>query len=93
MHWLHDLGGGVHAIDTGFHRDEFDAAYLLVRQGRAAFVDTGTNFALPRLLGALEALGLGRDRVAWVIPTHAQNASMSACGVHAWTEGGRIARV
>lgn len=68
--WLHDLGGGVHAIDTGFNRDEFDAAYLLVRNGRAAFVDTGTNFALPRLLGALDATGLTHDAVDWVIPTH-----------------------
>lgn len=68
--WLQDLGGGVHAIDTAFVRDEFDAAYLVVRNGRAAFVDTGTNFALPRLLGALDALGLARDAVDWVIPTH-----------------------
>lgn len=68
--WLQDLGGGVHAIDTAFVRDEFDAAYLVVRGGRAAFVDTGTNFALPRLLGALDALGLARDAVDWVIPTH-----------------------
>jgi glyoxylase-like metal-dependent hydrolase (beta-lactamase superfamily II) len=68
--WLHDLGHGVFAIDTGFHRDEFDAAYLLVHGGEAAFVDTGTHFALPRLLGALEALGLPRDAVSHVIPTH-----------------------
>ena len=68
--WLQDLGGGVHAIDTAFLRDRFDAAYLIVRGGRAAFVDTGTNFALPRLLGALDALGLARGAVDWVIPTH-----------------------
>lgn len=68
--WLQDLGGGVHAIDTAFLRDRFDAAYLIVRGGRAAFVDTGTNFALPRLLGALDALGLARSTVDWVIPTH-----------------------
>jgi glyoxylase-like metal-dependent hydrolase (beta-lactamase superfamily II) len=68
--WLQDLGGGVHAIDTAFVRDEFDAAYLVVRGGRAAFVDTGTNFALPRLLGALDALGVAREAVDWVIPTH-----------------------
>ena len=42
---LQHLGGGVHVIDTGFHRDDFDAAYLVVRGGRAAFIDTGTNFA------------------------------------------------
>jgi len=68
--WLHAVGGGVHAIDTGFHRDHFDAAWLVVHEGRAAFIDTGTHFALPRLLGALEALGLAREAVDWVIPTH-----------------------
>ena len=42
----------------------------MVHQGRAAFIDTGTNHAVPRLLAALEALGLARDAVDWVIPTH-----------------------
>ena len=50
------LGDGLWAIDTGFHRDRFDAAYLAVEGGRAAFIDTGTAFAVPRLLAALEAL-------------------------------------
>ncbi|MFM7505592.1 MAG: MBL fold metallo-hydrolase [Rubrivivax sp.] len=68
--WLHAVGGGVHAIDTGFHRDHFDSAWLVVHEGRAAFIDTGTHFALPRLLGALDALGLAREAVDWVIPTH-----------------------
>ena len=68
--FLEPLGHGVHAVDTGFHRERFDAAYLIVERGRAAFVDTGTNAALPRLLGALDALGLTRDAVDWVIPTH-----------------------
>ncbi|HZF80473.1 MAG TPA: MBL fold metallo-hydrolase [Rubrivivax sp.] len=64
------LDDGIFAIDTGFQRDRFDAAYLLVEGGRAAFIDTGTNFAVPRLLAALQALGLERDAVEWVIPTH-----------------------
>ena len=68
--YVTDLGHGIHAIDTGFHRDDFDAAYLLVHGGRAAFIDTGTNFAVPRLLGALAALGLAPEAVDWVIPTH-----------------------
>ncbi|MFM1856659.1 MAG: hypothetical protein RLZ83_1968 [Pseudomonadota bacterium] len=68
--YLEPLDDGVHLIDTGFHRERFDAAYLLVQNGRAAFIDTGTNFSVPRLLGALEALGLARDAVDWVIPTH-----------------------
>lgn len=68
--WADDLGHGVHAIDTGFHRARFDAAYLLVQDGRAAYIDTGTRHALPRLLGLLELLGLPRDAVDHVIPTH-----------------------
>ena len=68
--YLEPLSHGVYAIDTGFHRPRFDACYLIVENGRAAFVDTGTNPALPRLLGALEALGLAREAVDWIIPTH-----------------------
>jgi glyoxylase-like metal-dependent hydrolase (beta-lactamase superfamily II) len=64
------LGAGVYAIDTGFHRDHFDAAYLIVQGGRAAFVDTGTNHAVPRLLATLDALGLMPTAVDFVIPTH-----------------------
>ena len=68
--FLEPLGDGLWAIDTGFHRDRFDAAYLVVDGGRAAFIDTGTAFAVPRLLGALEALGLARSAVDFVIATH-----------------------
>ena len=64
------LPHGVHVIDTGFHRPLFDASFLIVEDGRAAFIDTGTNFAVPRLLAALDDLGLSRDAVDYVIPTH-----------------------
>ncbi|MBI5258306.1 MAG: MBL fold metallo-hydrolase [Burkholderiales bacterium] len=67
---LTSLGDGLHVIDTGFHRPRFDAAYLMVEGGRAAFIDTGTNFAVPRLLAALDALGLAPESVDYVIPTH-----------------------
>jgi glyoxylase-like metal-dependent hydrolase (beta-lactamase superfamily II) len=68
--FVRPLGHGVYVVDTGFHRDDFDAAYLIVQDGHAAFVDTGTNFSVPRLLAALDALGLPRTSVDWVIPTH-----------------------
>ncbi|MBS1179105.1 MAG: putative hydrolase [Proteobacteria bacterium] len=64
------LGDGIWCIDTGYHRPHYDAAYLLVDSGRAAFFDTGTNHAVPRLLATLDALGLARDAVDWVIPSH-----------------------
>ncbi|MEO8299429.1 MAG: MBL fold metallo-hydrolase [Burkholderiales bacterium] len=68
--YLQAVAPGIHAIDTGFTRPRFDAAYLLVHAGRAAFIDTGHNAAVPRLLGALQALGLAPEAVDWVIPTH-----------------------
>ena len=68
--FIEDLGHGIYAIDTGFQRPRFDAAYLIVENGRAAFIDTGTNHAVPRLLAALESLGLVPANVDWVIPTH-----------------------
>jgi glyoxylase-like metal-dependent hydrolase (beta-lactamase superfamily II) len=61
---------GIHVIDTGFHRAAFDASYLIVENGRGAFVDTGTNDSVPRLLAALESAGLARDAVDYVIATH-----------------------
>lgn len=68
--YVQALGDGIFAIDTGFQRPRFDAAYLIVEGGRAAFIDTGTNFAVPRLLAALDALGVPVDAVDYVIPTH-----------------------
>lgn len=64
------LDHGITIIDTGFVRPRFDASYLLVENGRAAFIDAGTNNAVPRLLAALEAHGLARADVDYVIPTH-----------------------
>jgi glyoxylase-like metal-dependent hydrolase (beta-lactamase superfamily II) len=42
----------------------------MVANGRAAFDDTGTNHSVPRLLAALEFLGLERRQVDYVILTH-----------------------
>ena len=64
------LEHGIHVIDTGFHRPKFDASYLIVERGRGAFVDTGTNHSVPRLLEALTSAGLAPDAVDFVIATH-----------------------
>ncbi len=65
-----DFDHGITAIDTGFFRPQFDASHLIVHNGRAAFVDVGTNHSIPRLLDALKAKNLGVDAVDWVILTH-----------------------
>jgi glyoxylase-like metal-dependent hydrolase (beta-lactamase superfamily II) len=64
------LDHGITVVDTGFVRPRFDASFLLVENGRAAFIETGPNSAVPRLLATLAALGLERDAVDFVIPTH-----------------------
>jgi len=61
---------GIHVIDTGFQRPRFDASYLIVERDHAAFVDTGTNHSVVRLLATLDALGLERKKVDFVIVTH-----------------------
>ncbi|MDR3446882.1 MBL fold metallo-hydrolase [Dyella sp.] len=64
------MNHGIHTIDTGFVRPRFDAAYLLVEEGRAAFIDCGTNHSVPRMLKALDDAGLAPADVDWLILTH-----------------------
>lgn len=61
---------GIHTIDTGFHRPRFDANYLVIENGRAAFIDTGINAAVPHMLDTLAAQGIPREAVDWVVLTH-----------------------
>ncbi len=68
--FIERLDHGIHVVDTGFYRPRFDAAYLIVENGRGAFVDAGTNHSVPRLLAALDAVGLAPDDVDLVIATH-----------------------
>lgn len=71
---------GITVIDTGFVRPRFDAAYLIAENGRAAYVDTGTNDALPRLLAALGAQGLEPADVDYLIVTHVHLDHAGAAG-------------
>lgn len=64
------MSHGLHLIDTGYLQPELAGSWLLVHRGRAAFVETGTNVAVPACLAALDELGLAPDAVDWVIVTH-----------------------
>ncbi|MDI9238672.1 MBL fold metallo-hydrolase [Lysobacter sp. LF1] len=61
---------GIVTIDTGFQRPRFDAAYLIVENGRGAFIDCGTQHSIPAMLDALAAHGLQPGDVDWLILTH-----------------------
>jgi glyoxylase-like metal-dependent hydrolase (beta-lactamase superfamily II) len=65
-----DLLHGVTCIDTGYVRPGFAACYLIKEGNQAAFVDTGTAPSVPRLLEMLDATGIARENVAYVMPTH-----------------------
>jgi glyoxylase-like metal-dependent hydrolase (beta-lactamase superfamily II) len=64
------VGDGVFAVDTEHVRREADASYLIVEDGHAAFVDTGTARSVPNLLRALIALDIDVERVDYVLLTH-----------------------
>ncbi len=61
---------GITAIDTDHLRPGMAASHLLVDDGRAAFVDTGANNAVPLLLAALAGHGLAPEAVDYVLLTH-----------------------
>jgi len=63
-------GNGVYLIDTLYVRPGLAGSHLVVDHGRAAFIDTGPGPAAPRLLGALDELGIGRDQVDYLFLTH-----------------------
>jgi len=67
---LTKLDDGIVAIDTEYVRPIQDASHLVVENGRAAFVDTGTNDSVPLLLDALSQLGLDAADVDYVFLTH-----------------------
>ena len=63
-------GDGLYLIDTDYVRPGLAASHLLVDEGRAAFIDTGTGLAAPKLLGALDELGIARAQVDYLFLTH-----------------------
>lgn len=74
------LDHGIVVIDTGFVRPRFDAAYLMIEGRQAAFIDNGTNDAVPRLLEALARQGLAPEAVQYVIVTHVHLDHAGATG-------------
>lgn len=61
----------VVTIDTHYtDRATYAAAYLMVDGDHAAFVETNTSAAVPRLLEALEAAGRTPAQVQYIIITH-----------------------
>src|SRR6201993_3645143 len=61
---------GITAVDTEYLHPGHAAAHIIEDAGHAAFVDVGTNSSVPYLLAALEALGIERSAVDYLLLTH-----------------------
>jgi glyoxylase-like metal-dependent hydrolase (beta-lactamase superfamily II) len=70
MGQLIEYDHGIYAFDSGYVRPLLASIHLIVENGRAAFVDSGTNASLPAAQAALVSLGLTPDNVDYVILSH-----------------------
>src|SRR5262249_4983397 len=61
---------GIFAVDAEYLYPGHAAVHIIRHNGRAAFVDTGTNSSVPYLLAALDELDIRRDAVDYVFLTH-----------------------
>jgi glyoxylase-like metal-dependent hydrolase (beta-lactamase superfamily II) len=61
---------GITAVDAEYLWPGHAAAHIIHDGGRAAFVDVGTSFSVPYLLGALDILKIPRRAVDYVFITH-----------------------
>ena len=60
----------ITAIDTEYLHPGHAASHVVQHRGRAAFVDVGTNDSVPYLLAGLQALGIARESVDYLLLTH-----------------------
>ncbi|MGO3127338.1 MAG: MBL fold metallo-hydrolase [Luteimonas sp.] len=67
-------------IDTGYVRPGLCAAYLVESQGRAALIDCGTATCAQTVLQAIDAAGVSRDAVDWLLVTHVHLDHAGAAG-------------
>src|SRR5258705_11240674 len=75
-----DYGHGISAVDSVYDRRMQTAIHVLVEEGRAAVIDTGTSHAVPHVLAALEAKGVAPAQVDYVILTHVHLDHAGAAG-------------
>ena len=67
---LTDYENGISAIDADYLRPGLAAIHLIVENGKAALVDTGTSSSVPGVLEVLQKKNLAPADVAYVFVTH-----------------------
>ncbi|MFA5940242.1 MAG: MBL fold metallo-hydrolase [Sinimarinibacterium sp.] len=65
-----DYDHGITCVDTLQERPGLACCYLVQRGDDCAVIETGTAHGVPGLLALMDARGIARERVRYVIPTH-----------------------
>lgn len=63
-------GSDIFTVDALYYQPELAAIHLVKSENRIAIVDTGTQFSLPQIEAALQAIGLDYAAVEYIILTH-----------------------
>ena len=61
---------GISVIDSEYYSKDFAAIYLLKQKNKVTIIETGTNYSVPLIKGALANIGLSFSDVSYIIPTH-----------------------
>ena len=63
---IFDYGHGISAVDSVYDRRMQTAIHLLVEDGRAAIIDTGTSHAVPQVIAA-RMLGIAASTLSDIL--------------------------
>lgn len=76
------ISRGVYLVDTGgLGYENTVAAYLIVGERGAAFVDVGYGSGVGRLLGAMRSVGVPLEQLRYIVPTHLHLDHSGATGL------------
>lgn len=67
---LTELPEQITCIDTGYIRPRLAGCYLLVENGMAAIIETGTAYSLDTIKAVLQIKGIEPGNVRYIMPTH-----------------------
>jgi glyoxylase-like metal-dependent hydrolase (beta-lactamase superfamily II) len=76
------LPGGISCIDAAYVAPGIACFYLVEGDGEVALIETGTAHSLPNLLTTLADLGIERDQLRYVVPTHVHLDHAGAAGLY-----------
>ena len=67
---MFELPFGITGIDTGYIRPRLAACYLIVENGMAGIIETGTAYSVETILDVLKLKGIEESSVRYIMPTH-----------------------